>query len=105
MKIKYRKSDSVIIAMGEVDFLGDDDHDVEEVNIDIPNGTITDYKRIPGGIEKRPQIDLDSEINLVKTSRRNAKREVLNSMATLTGLTKSKIIKGLKMALEDGDDD
>lgn len=91
--------------MGCCDFTPDDDHEVEEVIADIPNESIGNYKRIPGGIERRPQADIDAEIDAVKVSRRGAKREVLNALATVTGLTKAKILKGLKMALDDGNDD
>lgn len=105
MKIKYRKSDNVIVSMGNCDFLHDVDYEVEEVNADIPIDCISNYKRVDGGIEKRPQSEIDAEITSEKNTRKNAKREVINAIASVTGLTKSKIIKGLKMALDDGNDD
>lgn len=105
MKIKYRKSDNVVVAMISGDILPDSDHDVEEINSEIPSNYIQNYIRVEGGIQKRSQVDIDGELDSLKTSRKNIKREVINAIATVTGLTKAKIIKGLKMALDDGNDD
>ncbi len=60
----------------------------------IPQGTVN-FQMALGKPGEQVSFEISGE-SLINCSK---------ALATLTGLTKSKIIKGLKMALEDGDDD
>lgn len=99
MKIKYRKSDNVIVAMGACDFAPDAECEVEEVNADIPSEGVSNFKRVPGGIEKRPQAELDAEIDAEKNGKKAKRDEDL----ALLGWDKQKL-KAVKRLISSDDE-
>lgn len=101
MKIKYRKSDNVIIAMGACDFAPDAEYEVEEVNADIPSEGIQKYKRVPGGIEKRAKAEVEAE----ELAEKNGKKAKHAEDLALLGWDKQKLKAVKRLILSDGNDD
>jgi len=100
MKIKYRKSDNSVVAMGECDFTEDSEFGVDVTTSEIPQDALSNYTRIAGGIDRKIKADLDAE----KLSEKNARRSRKQAIRTKLDITKAEI-KHLKELLEDGDDD
>lgn len=105
MKIKYRKLDNTVIAMGPCDFVEDAECAVASVEMDIPNDPISDFKFNGSGIEKRSLAEVDAEESPKKNARKKAKRDLVDALVTVTGLTRAKIVQGIKLISEDGNDD
>lgn len=100
MKIKYRKSDNIIVAMGECAFTEDADFAVAQVDQEIPDGNLSHYQFNGVAVEKRLKSDIDSEENAKKNDRKSRKQAVRIKL----GLTKAEIT-ALKELLEDGSED